>query len=126
MSLEHFSQVHSAPRAAVLGAALDEATTQYLLQNKSPSRKVNELDNRGSHFYVAKFWAEALAAQSDDEALKTRFAEVAKHCDAEETIVTELNDAGCRGRHQGLLAQPRARAVAMRPSATLNALIDAI
>ena len=129
VSLDHFAQVHSDDRAAVLGAALDEATTQYLLQNKSPSRKVNELDNRGSHFYVAKFWAEALAAQSDDAALKTRFAEVAAQlADAEAQIVQELTDVQGQAMDiEGYYApNPELAAKAMRPSATLNAIVDAI
>ena len=129
VSLDHFAQVHSDDRAAVLGAALDEATTQYLLQNKSPSRKVNELDNRGSHFYVAKFWAEALAAQSDDAALKTRFTEVAAQlADAEAQIVQELTDVQGQAMDiEGYYApNPELAAKAMRPSATLNAIVDAI
>lgn len=129
VSLDHFATVHNAPRARVLGTALDEATTQYLLQNKSPSRKVNELDNRGSHFYVAKYWAEALAAQDEDADLKARFAEVAQSLGAQETqIVTELNDAqGVAMDISGYYSpNPAKAAVAMRPSATLNQIIDAI
>ena len=129
VSLEHFAGVHNAPRARVLGAALDEATTQYLLQNKSPSRKVNELDNRGSHFYVAKYWAEALAAQDDDADLKSVFGGVAQSLSAQETqIVSELNGAqGAAMDISGYYSPDSAKAaVAMRPSVTLNQIIDAI
>jgi isocitrate dehydrogenase len=129
VSLEHFSHVHNAPRARVLGAALDEATTQYLLQNKSPSRKVNEPDNRGSHFYVAKFWAEALSAQSEDTELREVFTKVAEELGAKETqIVAELNEVqgvamDISGYYSPNVAQA---AAAMRPSVTLNTIIDAI
>ena len=129
VSLEHFAGVHSAPRAKVLGAALDEATTQYLLQNKSPSRKAGELDNRGTHFYVAKFWAEALAAQSEDGELQSRFATVAQELAVkEEQIVTELNEVqGSPMDISGYYSpNPEQAATAMRPSATLNAIIDQI
>ena len=129
VSLDHFAGVHNAPRAKVLGVALDEATTQYLLQNKSPSRKVNELDNRGSHFYVAKYWAEALAAQDDDADLKARFSTVAETLNAQEAqIVAELNDAqGAAMDISGYYSPDPAKAAkAMRPSATLNQIIDAI
>ena len=74
--------------------ALDEATTKYLLTNKSPSRRVNELDNRGSHFYLAMYWAEALAAQAEDVELAAQFAGVAgRMSENEGTIVAELNGA---------------------------------
>jgi isocitrate dehydrogenase len=129
VSLDHFARVHNDGRAAILGAALDEATTQYLLQNKSPSRKVNELDNRGTHFYVAKFWAEALAAQDADAALKTRFTEVAAQLGAAEgQIVQELTDVQGQAMDiEGYFApNPELAAKAMRPSATLNAIVDAI
>ena len=66
VSLEHFSQVNSNPKAAVLGAALDDATEKLLDEMKSPSRRVNELDNRGSHFYLTLYWAQALATQTKD------------------------------------------------------------
>lgn len=129
VSLDHFAHVHDAPRARVLGAALDEATTQYLLQNKSPSRKVNESDNRGSHFYVAKFWAEALSAQSEDTELREVFTKVAQELGEKETqIVAELNEAqgvamDISGYYSPNVAQA---AAAMRPSVTLNTIIDAI
>ena len=129
VSLDHFAGVHNAPRAKVLGAALDEATTQYLLQNKSPSRKAGELDNRGTHFFVAKFWAEALAAQSEDAELKSRFAEVADQlANHEAKIIQELNEVqGSEKDIKGYYSpNPELAATAMRPSATLNQIINQI
>ena len=76
-SLEHLANRADMPRATVLAETLDRATGEFLNENKSPSRRVNELDNRGSHFYLALFWAEALAEQNKDEELKTRFEGVA-------------------------------------------------
>ena len=129
VSLDHFAGVHDDQRARVLGQALDEATTQYLLQNKAPSRKVNEIDNRGSHFYVAMYWANALAAQSEDAALKTTFAPIAASLNENEAkIVEELNSAQGQAMEIGgyYSPNPELAAKAMRPSATLNAIIDAI
>ena len=75
----------------MLGEALDEATTQYLMNNKAPSRKVGEPDNRATHYWVARYWAEALAAQADDEALASRFKGLATAlADAEQAILAEL------------------------------------
>jgi len=92
VSLQHLAEKNDCAQAKILGETLDDATTKYLLTNKSPSRKVNELDNRGSHFYLAMYWAEALAS-CGDEALEQRFALVAKKlADNEETIVKELNE----------------------------------
>ena len=92
-SFEHIAARYSHPTAGLLGKTLDEASAQYLLQNKAPSRKVGELDNRGSHYYVAMFWAKALAEQTEDAALAERFAPIAKAlADSEETIVRELNE----------------------------------
>ena len=92
VSLAHLSDRYNLPRARVLGDALDEATTQYLLQDKSHSRKAGELDNRGTHFYVAMYWAEALANQDEDADLKARFSPVAAALKAQEaTILAELN-----------------------------------
>ncbi|TVQ96007.1 MAG: NADP-dependent isocitrate dehydrogenase [Deltaproteobacteria bacterium] len=129
VSLEHLADRFDQPRARVLGAALDKATEQYLLQNKSPSRKVNELDNRGSHFYVALYWAQALAAQQDDADLRTRFTTVAKAlAENEERIVAELNEAQGRPMDIGGYYFPddALAAKAMRPSETLNAIIASI
>ncbi len=92
VSLEHLSEVTGNARAGVLGKMLDQATEKFLTENKSPSRRVRELDNRGSHFYLAMYWAEALAGQSDDAELKAMFAPLAQQLtDAESAIIDELN-----------------------------------
>ena len=128
-SLEHLGAAFDHDAARLLGETLDEATAKLLIERKAPSRKVHELDNRGSHFYLALYWAQALAAQTTDSALAARFAPVAEELTSQEaTIVAELNDA--QGPAQDLggyyrLDAARAEA-AMRPSATLNAIIDAI
>ena len=91
VSLDHLGTTFGIPRAKILGNALDDATEKFLDTRKSPSRKVNEIDNRGSSFYLAMYWAEALAAQSEDEELQAIFAEVAKAlADNEEQINAEL------------------------------------
>ncbi|MEO0605964.1 MAG: NADP-dependent isocitrate dehydrogenase, partial [Myxococcota bacterium] len=126
-SLDHLGQRFDNAAARVLGAALDDATAKLLLERKTPSRKVHELDNRGSHFYLALFWAQALAKQTDDPSMAAKFAPVsAKLADAEATIVQELN--GAQGPAQDIAGYFRPDAAkasaAMRPSATLNAIID--
>ncbi|MBD89831.1 MAG: isocitrate dehydrogenase (NADP(+)) [Deltaproteobacteria bacterium] len=126
VSFEHIADRYDHPTARVLGQTLDDATTKYLLTNKSPSRRVNELDNRGSHFYLALYWAEALAGQSDDGALASRFAPLASAMAAQEqTIVDELNAAQGRAMDVGGYFQPdpAKASEAMRPSATLNGLL---
>ena len=129
VSLEHLADRHDLPAARLMGAALDEATTQYLLNNKSPSRRVNELDNRGSHFYVALYWAQALAAQSEDAELAAQFAPIAAQLAAEEArIVAELNEV--QGQPMDIdgyyMPDPAKAAAAMRPSTTLNGIIDGL
>ena len=127
VSLEHLADRYNNPRASVLGAALDEATTQYLLTNKSPSRKVNELDNRGSHFYLALYWAEALAQQSEDSELAQDFAAIAQELRAKESvIVDELNEVQGQAMDVGGYYFPNQSLAskAMRPSATFNGVID--
>lgn len=127
VSLEHLAGVFDHPKASIMGEALDDATTQYLLNNKSPSRKVNELDNRGSHFYVAMYWAQALAEQDKDAELAAQFAPLAAELAAnEETIVSELNAAQGVAMDIGgyYHPEPAKAAAAMRPSATLNGIID--
>ena len=128
-SLEHLAQVTENSRAQVLAKALDQATSKFLDENKSPSRKVNELDNRGSHFYLAMYWAEALAAQSEDVELARHFSSAATAMGENEAqIVAELNSA------QGVAIEvggyykpdPELAAAAMRPSATLNEIIAGI
>ncbi len=114
-------------KARVVARALDAANGQFLANNKSPSRKVGELDNRGSHYYLARYWAEALAAQDDDTALKATFADVAAQLGADEAaIVDELNAAQGDPVDIGGYYRPdvQATASAMRPSKTLNAIID--
>ncbi|MDT8340853.1 MAG: NADP-dependent isocitrate dehydrogenase, partial [Longimicrobiales bacterium] len=117
------------PGARVLGSALDAATAEYLEQGRSPSRRVHELDNRGSTFYLTLYWAQALAAQQDDPALAERFAPVAAALAAnEEKILSELEAAQGSPQDLGGYYRPdadRAEA-AMRPSATLNGILAAV
>jgi isocitrate dehydrogenase len=129
VSLDHLGENYNIPKALILSETLDEATDKFLENRKSPSRKVNELDNRGSHFYLAMYWAQALAAQDKDVDLKNQFATIAdKLAENEETIIKELNDA--QGEHMeiggyfffnDILTQK-----AMRPSSTLNTIISSI
>ena len=94
VSLEHLATVFNNAKAQVLADALDVANTKFLETNKSPSRKVNELDNRGSHFYLALYWAQALADQNTDIELKARFTPLAEKLTVNESkIVDELNSA---------------------------------
>ncbi len=125
-SLEHLANVTGNQKAQVLATALDTATGKLLDENKSPGRKVGQLDNRGSHFYIALFWAEALASQSDDAELQAHFAPLAKSLrDNEEKIVGEI--AASEGSPVDLggyyRPDPDKRSAAMRPSSTLNSLI---
>ncbi|ABO23430.1 NADP-dependent isocitrate dehydrogenase [Shewanella loihica] len=125
-SLEHLSQNYGNPKAQVLADALDNAIGKFLDENRSPSRRVGELDNRGSHFYLAMYWAQALAAQDSDAELKAQFAPLAEALTNNEAkIVAELN--GAQGPAVDLGGYYRLDAVkaeaAMRPSATLNQLI---
>ncbi|PCI75240.1 MAG: isocitrate dehydrogenase (NADP(+)) [SAR86 cluster bacterium] len=128
-SLEHLANVTGNDRAKILADSLDKATGDFLDNNKSPSRKVNELDNRGSHFYLAMYWARALAAQSDDAELQARFAPVAQAMTENEAkIVDELNSVQGPAMDVGgyyKLDEAKASA-AMRPSATLNAIVAAV
>ena len=129
VSLEHLSQTFNNPKAQVLADTLDKATGKFLDTNKSPSRKVGEIDNRGSHFYLAMYWAQELAAQDDDADLKEHFSAVAKAMTAnEEKIVSELNDVQGSPVEIGGYYQPDAieTAIVMRPSDTLNDIINAI
>ncbi|CAH1607028.1 NADP-dependent isocitrate dehydrogenase [Vibrio sp. MMG022] len=126
-SLEHLSTVAGNAKAQVLAEALDKATGEFLDENKSPSRKVGELDNRGSHYYLATYWAKALAEQSADAELAAEFAPVAKAlAEQEEAIVAELNNAqGVKGELGGYYALDDALAsTLMRPSTTLNGIIN--
>jgi isocitrate dehydrogenase len=128
-SLEHLANVTGNKRAQILADSLDKATGDFLDNNKSPSRKVNKLDNRGSHFYLAMYWAQALAAQGDDAELQIRFAPVAlAMTENEATIVDELNSVqGPAMDVGGYYKLDAAKAsAAMRPSATLNAIVSAV
>src|SRR5690625_394857 len=129
VSLEHLGEVYDNPKAIVLGKALDQATEKYLDNGKSPSRKVNELDNRGSHFYLAMYWAQALAAQTKDADLQKTFAPIAEEMvNKEDAIVKELNDAqGSKVNIDGYyIPDFEKTSAAMRPSKTLNTILDSI
>ncbi len=128
-SFEHLAQVSKNDRVQFLADTLDEAIGQHLEHNRAPSRRVKELDTRGSHFYLALYWAEALAKQTKDAELQARFTPVAQEMAAnEEKIVQELNDAQGQPVDIGgyYLPNDDMTAKAMRPSATLNGIIDGI
>lgn len=123
VSLEHLARVFDNPKAQVLADALGKANARFLEENKSPSRKAGELDNRGSHFYLALYWAEALAAQEQDADLKARFAPLAETlADNEQKIVGELNAVQGSPVDIGGYYRPEENTVsaAMRPSETFN------
>ena len=127
VSFEHLGLSTSNSVATLLGAALDQATGRLLDEGKSPSRKVNELDNRGSHFYLAMWWAEAMAGQRENAELAALFAPLADAlADAEETILQDLID--CQGVPMDIggyyFPDPALASRAMRPSATFNTIID--
>ena len=129
VSIEDLAEKTGNAKARVLAEALDVANEKYLDANKSPSRKVNELDNRGSHFYLALYWAEALAAQDTDESLKQEFAPIAKQLlDNEDQIVSELNSIQGSPVDIGGYYHPDETKVIenMRPSATLNSAIEGL
>ncbi len=128
-SLEHLGITFNNARALTLAKTLDQANAKFLDNNKSPSRKVNELDNRGSHFYLTMYWAQALAEQTEDTDLQARFSKLAQELsDNEEKIVRELDAAQGHANDLGAYfhADPDIVAKAMRPSATLNAALGAI
>ncbi|MGB3143217.1 MAG: NADP-dependent isocitrate dehydrogenase [Maribacter sp.] len=129
VSLEFDGIKYNNEKAKVLADTLDSATEKFLLNDKSPSRKVKELDTRGSHFYLAKYWAEALSEQNDSQELKTIFSGVSHAINEKETqILAELSNA--QGAHQNIggYYKPDAALVAkaMRPSDTLNMILDTI
>ncbi|GAA3577543.1 NADP-dependent isocitrate dehydrogenase [Snuella lapsa] len=126
VSLEHYSEVNNNAKAKVLSETLDEATGKLLENKKSPSRKVKELDNRGSHFYLAMYWAQELANQSIDEALKEEFTPIAKQLtDNEKAIVNELNEIQGVPVDLGGYYEPNETLAnkAMRPSEILNSIL---
>ncbi|MCL4111421.1 UNVERIFIED_CONTAM: hypothetical protein GTU68_024776 [Idotea baltica] len=129
VSFEHLSEKYDNPKAKILGETLDDATTKYLLNDKSPSRKVGEADNRTTHFHIAMYWAEALAAQDADLELKAEFAPIAESLAAkEDEIVAALNEVQGDAVDIGGYYQPNDEKAdaAMRPIAVLNAIIDAV
>ncbi len=126
VSLEHYAEKNNNPKAQVLANALDTATEEFLDNDRSPSRKVGELDNRGSHFYLTSYWAQALAKQNDNEELKEVFTPIAAALVAEEnSIINELNASqgsaqdlgGYYKTNESLIAE------AMRPSTTFNTIL---
>jgi isocitrate dehydrogenase len=129
VSFEHLAERFDNAKARVLGRTLDDATTKVLLENKGPSRKAGEIDNRGSHFYLALFWAQALAAQDDDADLKAEFAPVAESlAAAEDNIIAALNEIQGQPVDIGGYYQPdeAKTCAAMRPNETLNAIVGGI
>ncbi|MDP6981102.1 MAG: NADP-dependent isocitrate dehydrogenase [Myxococcota bacterium] len=128
-SLDHLGENFDNAAARLLGQTLDDATAQLLLNNKGPSRKVNEIDNRGSQYYLARYWAEAVASQTTDTALAARFAPIAEQlAENEDAITEELNAAQGSAQDIGGYYRPDTALAeaAMRPSATLNKIIDSI
>ncbi|TAN60393.1 NADP-dependent isocitrate dehydrogenase, partial [bacterium] len=129
VSLEHLAVTFKNAKAQVLADTLDQANGKILDNDRSPARKVGELDNRGSHFYLALYWAQALAAQTKDKDLQKRFSGAAKQLeDNEKKILGELTGAQGKPQDIGGYYHPDPVKVtkAMRPSATLNAIIDSI
>ena len=128
-SFEHCGEAFRNDRAKILAETLDQAIGEHLEHRRAPSRRVNELDTRGSHFYLALYWAQMLARQTDDPELQARFTEVARQlADNADRIVQELADAQGQPVDIGGYYRPdfQMAASAMRPSATLNAIVDAI
>jgi len=128
-SFEHLANTQNNQKAAVLAKTLDDATTTFLLNDKSPARKVGQIDNRGSHFYLAMYWADELAKQNDDADLKAEFASISKSLsENEKRVVSELNAAQGDPVDFGgyFLPNDEKSSKAMRPSTTLNSIIDNI
>ncbi len=126
VSLEHLGTTNNNPKALVLAETLDEATDKFLDNDKSPSRKVGELDNRGSHFYLALYWAEALASQDKNESLKTEFKTIAETLSKnEEKIISELNNIQRTSLNIGGYYKPNEELAtkAMRPNNLLNSIL---
>ena len=126
VSLEHFSEVNNNAKAKILGQTLDDATDKLLENRNGPSRKSGELDNRGSHFYLAMYWAQELANQNIDEALKAEFTPIAKQlADNEQAIIKELNDIQGKPTDLGGYYEPDEALInqVMRPSETFNTIL---
>ena len=129
VSLEHLGTTNNNSKALILAETLDDATDKFLDNDKSPSRKVGELDNRGSHFYLAMYWAEGLANQNKDAELKAAFSKIANDLKSnEDKIVSELNKIQGNSNDIGGYYQPNEDLVttAMRPNSTLNTILDSI
>jgi isocitrate dehydrogenase len=129
VSLEHVAITTDNKKAQILADTLDEATGKFLDEKRSPSRKVNEIDNRGSHFYLAMYWAEALANQTQNEELKQQFSSIAKELmDNEAKIVAELIE--CQGNEQVIegyyIPSDTLTSKSMRPSETLNEVLNGV
>ncbi|WFE69375.1 NADP-dependent isocitrate dehydrogenase [Thiomicrospira sp. R3] len=129
VSIEHLANQTSDNKAKVLVDTLNQATSRFLDEDKSPGRKLGQLDNRGSHFYLALYWAQALAAQTDDNSLKAKFQPIAQAMSEQETqIVEELKAVQGQAVDLGGYYHPdtnKAKAI-MRPSPTLNQIIDGV
>jgi len=129
VSLEHLANTFGNAKAQLLADTLNEANAKFLDNNRNPARKVGQIDNRGSHFYLALYWAEALAAQTRDAELQARFAKVAQQLEAaearinEELIAAQGKPVDMGGYYHPDFAKTEA---AMRPSPTLNAIVNAI
>jgi isocitrate dehydrogenase len=129
VSLEHLGQSLNNKQALILSETLDQAIEKFLINDKSPARKVGEIDNRGSHFFLIQYWIEALSSQTADAPLQVKFSPIAQELkDKEELIVKELIEAQGKAQNIGGYYQPSIALLnsAMRPSATLNALIDSL
>ena len=128
-SFEHLAQTQNNKKAQILADALDEANAKFLATDKSPARKVGQIDNRGSHFYLAMYWAEALANQTADSEMSAKFAPVAKAMQENEAKINEeLIAAQGKSQDVGGYYHPNSEEAyaAMRPSATLNGIVDGI
>ena len=129
VSLEHLGNTNDNSKALVLAETLDDATDTFLENDKSPSRKVGELDNRGSHFYLALYWAQGIANQDKNAELKAEFTPIAKALsNNKEKIITELNEIQGQAVNIGAYYQPNDAIAteAMRPSATLNTILQSV
>ncbi len=127
VSLDFFGEKYQNQKAKILGNALDDATETFLNNDRSPSRKVKELDTRGSHFYLAKYWADALASQNEDIELKETFTAISEQFNSkEDTIIKELTDAQGSAQDVGGYYLPNQQMVsaAMRPSQSLNSILE--
>jgi isocitrate dehydrogenase len=128
-SLRHLAETFKNDKAQLLADTLDQANAKFLENNRNPARKVGQIDNRGSHFYLAMYWAEALAEQTKNKDLQARFVKVAKQLQENEAKINE-ELIGAQGKPQDLggyyLTDQVKTEKAMRPSATLNAIINAI